>query len=150
MPLGTEVGLGQGDTVLDGDPAPPAKGAQEPHLFGPCLLWSRSPTSATMLISCSVCASNISGTAERICAKFTRKTCLVPRSYDFKVTVKGQMSRSPGTKRHFSALSAACVRFVFGKTSLASSLYYLLQFKVELDTRVTNFTWRNLVLTLQN
>jgi len=36
------------------------------------------------------------------------------------------MSRSKGQghqgqKRHFSALSAACVRFVFGKTSLAST-----------------------------
>ena len=30
-----------------------------------------------------VCASNISGIAERICAKFTVKTCLVPRSNDF-------------------------------------------------------------------
>jgi len=31
MPLGTEVGLGPGDIVLDGDPAPPKKGAQQPH-----------------------------------------------------------------------------------------------------------------------
>jgi len=37
MPLGTEVGLGPGDILLDGDPAPPA--AQQPPLFGPCLLW---------------------------------------------------------------------------------------------------------------
>ena len=35
--LGTEVGLGAGDSVLDGDPAPPPqKGAQQlPPLFGP-------------------------------------------------------------------------------------------------------------------
>jgi len=40
MPLGTEADLGQGDIVLDGDPAPPRKqGAQQPLLFGPCLLW---------------------------------------------------------------------------------------------------------------
>jgi len=32
-----------------------------------------------------------------------------------------QKSRSQGTKTAFSALSAACVRFMFGKTSLASS-----------------------------
>jgi len=39
MPLGTEVSLGPGDIVLDGDPAPPPiKGAQPP-LFGQCLLW---------------------------------------------------------------------------------------------------------------
>ena len=46
-PLGTEVDLGPGHIVLDGDPAPPAKGAQQPPLFDPCLLWPRSPTSAT-------------------------------------------------------------------------------------------------------
>ena len=37
MPPGTEVGLGPGDTVLHGEPAPP-KGAQPP-IFGPRLLW---------------------------------------------------------------------------------------------------------------
>jgi len=31
-----------------------------------------------------VCVWNISGTAERICAKFTGKTCLVPRSDEFE------------------------------------------------------------------
>jgi len=37
MPLGTEVGLGPGDIVLDGDPAPPRKWAHQspPPLFGP-------------------------------------------------------------------------------------------------------------------
>jgi len=38
MPLGTEVGLGPGDIVLDGDPAP-LKGGTAPSLFGPCILW---------------------------------------------------------------------------------------------------------------
>jgi len=38
-----------------------------------------------------------------------------------KVMVKGQGHQ--GQKRHFSALSAACVRFVFAKTSLASSFF---------------------------
>jgi len=33
MPLGTEVGLDQGHIVLDGDPAPPRKGAQQPLTF---------------------------------------------------------------------------------------------------------------------
>jgi len=35
MPLGTEIGLGPGDIVSDGDPAPPPlqKGAQQPHHF---------------------------------------------------------------------------------------------------------------------
>ena len=36
MPLGTEVGLGRGHIVLDGDPAPPRNVAQPP-LFGSCL-----------------------------------------------------------------------------------------------------------------
>jgi len=45
-PLGTEVDLGAGHVVLDGVPAP-AKGAQQPPLFGLCLLWPRSPISAT-------------------------------------------------------------------------------------------------------
>ena len=47
---------------------------------------------------CFVWVSNISGMAERICAKFTGKTCLVPRSESLNVKVKGQRSRSPGTK----------------------------------------------------
>jgi len=40
---------------------------------------------------------------------------------NLKVKVKGQMSRSPGTKTAFSAFSAACVWFMFGKTSLAAT-----------------------------
>jgi len=39
MPLGMDVGLGPGDFVLDGDPAPLPKKAAEPPIFGPCLLW---------------------------------------------------------------------------------------------------------------
>jgi len=39
-PLGTEVDLGPGHIVLDGVPAR-AKGAQQPPLFDPCLLWPR-------------------------------------------------------------------------------------------------------------
>jgi len=40
MPLGREVELSTGDIVLDRDPAsPPQKGAQQPPLFVPCLLW---------------------------------------------------------------------------------------------------------------
>jgi len=43
-PLGTEVDLGSGHIVLDGVPA---KGTQPPALFGSCVLWPRSPISAT-------------------------------------------------------------------------------------------------------
>jgi len=42
MPLGTQVGLGPGDSVLDGDPASPHKGWHNSPLpsFRPiCLLW---------------------------------------------------------------------------------------------------------------
>jgi len=48
-PLGTEVDLGPGHNVLDGDPAPRWKGHSSPHspLFSPCLLWPRSPIAGT-------------------------------------------------------------------------------------------------------
>ena len=41
MPLGTEVGLGPDDIVLDGDPAhpPPPKGGRAPPIFCQCPLW---------------------------------------------------------------------------------------------------------------
>jgi len=42
-----------------------------------------------------------------------------PAQSRLKFKVKGQGHQ--GQKRHFSALSAACMRFVFAKTSLASS-----------------------------
>jgi len=45
--LGTEVDLGPGHIVLDGVPALRETGTTAPHLFGPCLLWPRSPISAT-------------------------------------------------------------------------------------------------------
>jgi len=35
MPLGMEVGVGSGDFVFDGDPAPPEKRAQSPTQFWP-------------------------------------------------------------------------------------------------------------------
>jgi len=35
MPLGRAVGLGPNDIVLDGDPAPPPKWAQQPPSFRP-------------------------------------------------------------------------------------------------------------------
>jgi len=41
-PLGMEAGLGPGDFVLDGDPAPPEKRhspSHRPTIFGQCLLW---------------------------------------------------------------------------------------------------------------
>jgi len=52
MPLGMEVGLGPGHAVLDGDPAPPRKGAQEPPLFCSCLLWPNGGPFQQLLSSC--------------------------------------------------------------------------------------------------
>jgi len=47
MKLGMEVGLGPGNIVLDGDPAPP-KGLQQPPSFWPMsVVAKRSPISAT-------------------------------------------------------------------------------------------------------
>jgi len=37
MRLGTEVGLGSGNILLDGNPAPPKRA--QPPFSGPCLLW---------------------------------------------------------------------------------------------------------------
>jgi len=52
----------------------------------------------------------ISGaTAERICARFTQKTCLVPCLEEFE----GQGQGHQAQKLLFSALSAACVQFVW-------------------------------------
>ena len=52
MPLGTDVGLGPDDIVLDGDPAPLKKGHSTPR-FGPCLLWPNDRPSQLLLSSCS-------------------------------------------------------------------------------------------------
>ena len=55
MSLGQEVGLGPGDIVLDGYPAPPTqKGAQQPPPFSPLCSVIRSPISATaeLLLLC--------------------------------------------------------------------------------------------------
>ena len=51
MPLGTEVGLGPGDIVLDGDPAPPRRGAPT-RTFRPMFVAKRSPISTTAEILC--------------------------------------------------------------------------------------------------
>ena len=54
MPLGTEIGLDPGDIVLDGDPARPTKGTQQPQLFDPCLLWPNDGPSQQLLSSCFI------------------------------------------------------------------------------------------------
>ena len=54
MSLGTEIGLDPGDIVLDGDPARPTKEAQQPPLFGPCLLWPNNRPSQQLLSFCFI------------------------------------------------------------------------------------------------
>jgi len=49
--IGTEVGLGPGDIMLDWDPASSPKGAQPP-IFGPCLLWRNGRPSQLLLSTC--------------------------------------------------------------------------------------------------
>jgi len=51
-PLGTEIDLGPGHIVLDGVPALRERGTATRHLFGPCLLWPRSPISASAELLC--------------------------------------------------------------------------------------------------
>jgi len=75
---------------------------------------------------CVLFVSNISGTAERIGSKFTRKTCLVLRLD--KLESQGQKWRDKVThqgqeKRYSSTLSAACVRLMFGEASILVFFY---------------------------
>jgi len=82
---------------------------------------ARSERRKVLFLSLSVtyfvCVCNISGTAERICVRFTRKTCLVRRSDDFEC--QGQMSRSLGTKTVFFGPLERPACGLFDKTSLA-------------------------------
>jgi len=53
MPLGKEVGLGPGHSVLDGDRVGTQRPPQHPSpLFGPCLLWPNGRPSQQLLSSC--------------------------------------------------------------------------------------------------
>jgi len=74
-----------------------------------------------------VCVRNISETAGRICSKFTLKTFGPSRGrvWTSRSKVKGQGHQGQTTA--FSALSAAsaCMWFMFLKTSLASSLFFV-------------------------
>ena len=75
-------------------------------LGGPALIRLLPHASKVLFLAPSVtfiflCVSNVSWTNERICAKFTLKTCLVPRSDEFEC--QGQRSRSPGTKDALSS-----------------------------------------------
>jgi len=47
MPISAEVGLGPGDIVLNGDPAPPERGTAAPSVRPMSIVAKRSPISAT-------------------------------------------------------------------------------------------------------
>jgi len=55
MPLGTEVGLGPGGIVLDGDPASPT--------FNSCLLWPNGRPFQQLLSSLTSCDRVLRGEA---------------------------------------------------------------------------------------
>jgi len=96
MKLGMQVRLGPGHTVLDGAQFPsPKKGTQTPNFRPMSIVAKRSPILATA-VHLFVCASNISGKAEMICAKFTEKTCLVRRSDESEC--QGQRSKVKVTR----------------------------------------------------
>jgi len=54
VPLGTEIGLGPGHIVLDGETQLPSRKGAQPPLFCPCLLWPNGRPSQLLLSSCSV------------------------------------------------------------------------------------------------
>jgi len=65
-----------------------------------------------------------------------------------KVKVKGQGHQ--GQKRHFSALSAACMRFMFCKTSLASSSHFYSRHVFYVFNVFFNFLERFILKTLED
>ena len=65
-PLGTEVDIGAGHIVLDGFPALRERGTASPPLLGPCLLWPRSPISATAELLYNNCICRIEAKGRNI------------------------------------------------------------------------------------
>jgi len=52
MPLGRQVGFGQGDIVLDGDPTLPPKRGTAPNFWPMSIVAKQSPISATAELLC--------------------------------------------------------------------------------------------------
>ena len=52
MPVGTEVALGPGHIVSDGDQVPSPKGAQQPSSFGPFIFWPNGRPSQLLVSTC--------------------------------------------------------------------------------------------------
>ena len=75
--LGTKVGLGSGDIVLDGARLPLPKKGVPPPILGPCLLWPNGRPSQLLLSSCK--SSEI--TARNTYTVFHKKTGTFFNSY---------------------------------------------------------------------
>jgi len=60
MPLDTEVGLGSGEIVLHGDPAPHTERGTAGPTFGPCLLWQNGRQFQQLLSFCWTAHDRIS------------------------------------------------------------------------------------------
>jgi len=91
-PLGTEVDLGPGHIVLDGNPAHPRERGRAPlPLFGPCLLWPRSPISATAELLFSI-RLLLSTSTIAIC-----RYCPAQSRYKFSSPMEGSRRSRPGT-----------------------------------------------------
>ena len=111
-----------------------------------------------------VCESNISGTAEQICSKFTEKTCLVPRSEEFECRGQSLKVKVTRDKTSFGApitlqqgrnsavccmkrvtmycQQGPCVRFMYGKTSLALVVVVFLWIDCKVWT-LKSINWMN-------
>jgi len=80
VPVGTEVGLGPGHIVLDGDTAPPSlkKGHYRPPTFWPKSIVAKpSPVSATAeLLFLSLCTGIVHGSALHTNAEFAQVSVL--------------------------------------------------------------------------
>jgi len=87
-PLGTEVDLGPGHFVLDGFPAIAGRGTAAP-LFGPCLLWPRSPISATAELLYKVQCRSLRDVAQTLAHLLTTTiSCLLETDEFIKLTFK--------------------------------------------------------------
>jgi len=82
MSLGTKAGLSPGDIVLDGDPAPPRKGAEQPPTFLPMFVVAKR--------------SLIWATAEPLFRIITTKECL---KWVYSVSVKCVYTRYKARRR---------------------------------------------------
>jgi len=98
--------------------SPPKKGAEPPPIFGPCRLWPNCRPSQLLLSTCFVCEISpepLNGFAPN--SQGRHVWSLAGTSLNVKVKDEGHQ----GQRTEFSALSAACVRFMFGNSFPSST-----------------------------